>query len=215
MLALVAVVGVIVVVATRRTELVVDVPGTTTAYHERFLSRAASPHAMIPTLYPLPAPQDLASADTMAAGGETMIQAAEGMSQAAVTMMAAGVPELVDLGQHWAQDAQALRERAAWMVLSASADTMVHDPDNAHELNLQNLLGNGTSMAAEGQSMVGHGQEMAAQVDQLRRDGVLTDAMADELAADAKALVDAGEALVRDGEQMQEYAEKLLQSIGE
>jgi hypothetical protein len=63
--------------------------------------------------------------------------------------------------------------------------------------------------------MVGHGQEMAAQVDQLRRDGVLTDAMADELAADAKALVDAGEALVRDGEQMQEYAEKLLQSIGE
>lgn len=188
---------------------------TPTPYHEGQPSPVASPHTMSPTVFPLPAPEDLVTADTMAAGGVAMIETATGMSQAAQTMITSGVPELVDLGQHWAQDAAALQERGTWMVLSATANSMVHDPDKARELNLQSLRGNGLSMAAEGQAMVDHGNEMVADVAQLRRDGVLSETMADELTTDATALVDAGKTLVRDGERMQEYAEKLLRSIGQ
>ena len=188
---------------------------TPTPYHEGFPSPMASPHAMLPTVYPLPVSEDSMTTTSMAAGGAAMIAAAVGMSQAAQQMIASDVPELRELGQHWAQDAVALQERGAWMALSASADSMVHDPARAHEVNLQNLLGNGLSMAAEGQAMVDHGNEMATEVERLRRDGVLSEAMAEELSAEAQALVAAGEALVRDGERMQDYAEKMLQSIGQ
>jgi hypothetical protein len=101
------------------------------------------------------------------------------------------------------------------MVLAATADSMVHDPGKARELNLQNLRGNGLSMAAEGQAMAEHGREMLAEVEQLRRDGMLDEEMAGELSAGAQALVDAGEALAREGERMREYAENLLRSIGQ
>lgn len=188
---------------------------TPTPYHEGFPSPEASPHVMAPPVFPLPAAEDVATANSMAAGGTAMIQAATGMSRAAQTMIASGDPALNELANHWEQDARALREQGAWMVLAATADSMVHDPDKARELNLQNLRGNGMSMAAEGQAMVEHGNEMAAEVDQLRQGGVLNETMADELTADAKALVAAGEMLVRDGDRMREYAEKLLQSIGQ
>jgi hypothetical protein len=188
---------------------------TPTPYHAGQPSPVASPHAMTPTVYPLPLPQDPASADTMTAAGAAMIQAAAGMAEAATTMTATDVPALVELGGHWAQDAVALRERGAWMVLAATADSMVHDPGKARELNLQNLRGNGLSMAAEGQAMAEHGREMLAEVEQLRRDGMLDEEMAGELSAGAQALVDAGEALAREGERMREYAENLLRSIGQ
>ena len=203
------------VVAARQQSPVAGASTTPTPYHEGFPSPEASPHAMAPPVYPLPAAEDVATANSMAAGGTAMMQAAAGMSQAAQTMIASGDPTLNERAQHWEQDARALREQGAWMVLAATADSMVHDPDKAHELNLQNLRGNGMSMAAEGQAMVEHGNEMAAEVDRLRREGVLNEAMADELTADARALVAAGETLVRDGNRMQEYAEKLLQSIGQ
>jgi hypothetical protein len=188
-----------------------------TSSAERPASPVASPGAMPMTTpaYPLPAPADLATADIMTAGGAAMIQAAEGMAKAAQTMLASDDPAVVDLGKHWEQDAQTLRERGAWMILSETAGSMVHDPDKAHELDLYSLRGNGMSMAAEGQAMVDHGKEMATQVDQLRGDNTLSDEMADELAVEAQALITAGEGLVRDGERMQEYADKLLQSLGQ
>lgn len=203
------------IVAARQQSPVAGASTTPTPYHEGFPSPEASPHAMTPPVYPLPAAEDAATANTMAAGGTAMIQVAAGMSQAAQTMIATGDPTLNELANHWEQDARALRDRGAWMVLAATADSMVHDPDKARELNLQNLRGNGMSMAAEGQAMVEHGNEMVTAVDQLRQEGVLNEAMADELTADARALVAAGESLMRDGERMREYAEKLLQSIGQ
>lgn len=202
-------------VAAGQQSSVVGASTTPTPYHEGFPSPEASPHAMPPPVYPLPAAEDVATANSMAAGGTAMIQAAAGMSGAAQTMIASGDPALNELANHWEQDARALREQGAWMVLAATADSMIHDPDKARELNLQNLRGNGMSMAAEGQAMVEHGNEMAAEVDKLRREGALNESMADELTADAKALITAGESLVQDGEWMQEYAEKLLQSIGQ
>lgn len=187
---------------------------TATPYHEGQPSPIATPHAMIPTLYPLPGPADPASSETMATGGAAMVQAADDMDRAARLMIASDVPALVDRGRHWELDARALRDRGAWMVLSASAESMVHDPATAAELNLESLRGNGLSMAAEGRAMVEHGQTMATEVERLRRDGVLDDALAGELAADATALVATGEVLERDGERMREDAEKLLESIG-
>lgn len=201
-------------VAARQQSLVAGAATAPTPYHEGFPSPEASPHAMPPSLYPLPAAEDVATANTMATGSTAMIQAAAGMSRAAQTMVASGDPILSEFANHWEQDARALREQGAWMVLAATADSMVHDPDKAREVNLQNLRGNGMSMAAEGQAMVEHGNEMAAEVDRLRREGALNEAMADELTADARALVTAGESLVQDGEWMQEYAKRLLQSIG-
>ena len=203
------------VVAARQTDSGATAPSTPTPYHEQFPPLASTPHPMTPTVYPLPAAEDSTSAAAMTAGGAAMIAAAEGMSRAAETMIASNVPELDDLGQHWAQDAAALRERGAWMVLAATAESMVHDPDRAHELNLRNLRGNGLSMAAEGQAMIDHGTAMTADVDRLRQGGQLGEAEADDLTARATELVEAGEALLRDGGRMQEYAESLLQSLGQ
>lgn len=188
---------------------------TPTPYHEGQPSPVASPHAMMPTVFPLPAPQDPESADTMGAGGAAMIVAAASMADAAATLAATDVPSLVELAQHWEQDAAALRERGAWMALAATAESMVHDPSTARELNLQSLRGNGLSMAAEGEAMAAHGEEMLAEVERLRREGALSEAVADELSASARALIEAGDALARDGERMWEYAENLLRSIGQ
>lgn len=203
------------VVAARQESPVAGASITPTPYHEGFPSPEASPHAMAPTVYPLPAAEDLATANTMAASGSAMIQAAAGMSRAAQTMIASGDPTLNELANHWEQDAWALREQGAWMVLAATADSMIHDPDKAREVNLQNLRGNGMSMVAEGQAMADHGREMLAQVAQLRQDDAIAPDFADDLTTSAEQLVTAGEALVRDGEGMQEYAERLLASLGQ
>lgn len=204
----------IVVVAPRPADLAAQSP-TPTPYHEGQPSPEPSLDGMTPTVYPLPAPDDAAAADMMTSGGAAMIQAAQGMAEAARLMLASEAPQVVERGQHWAQDATALQERGAWMVLAATAESMVHDPDKARELNLQNLLGNGMSMAAEGEAMAAHGNEMAAEVAQLRQDGALSDDLSEQLTADAQVLVDAGEALARDGERMRDYAESLLRSIGQ
>lgn len=201
--------------AARQEQPVTGMAATPTPYHEGQPSPRATPHTMIATRYPVPAPADVASGDVMAAGGTAMILAADDMARAAETMRVSGTPELVERGEHWAQDAQALRDRGAWMVLAASAGSMVHDPDRAHELNLQNLRGNGLSMAAEGQAMIEHGQQMATEVEELGASGILDRALADELASDAANLIESGEVLVRDGERMQEDAERLLESIGQ
>lgn len=191
-----------------------DAQGTAspTPYHEAF--PVASPTEMIPTVYPLPAAEDLASQDTMVAAGATMIQASRTMAAAARTMAESDDPTVVELGRHWAEDARALAERGAWMVASATAESMVHDPSKARELDLLSLLGNGQSMAAEGQAMIEHGREMVAEVERLRGGDALPAERLDQLAAHAEALIAAGETLVEDGNRMQRDAESLLRSMG-
>lgn len=174
----------------------------------------ATPQPAMQTLYPLPGAQDLTSANTMTAGGVAMIQASQLMACAAQAMIASGDPKLVDRGQQWQQDARALADDGAWMVVSASADSMIHDPAKAKELDLLNLRGNGISMSAEGEAMAQHGEEMLTEVAQLRESGALPAATADDLAASAKALIASGQALQRDGQRMQDTAESLLRSLG-
>lgn len=203
------------VLAARQPPLAAGLAASPTPFHEQFPPVGNTPGAMTPTVYPLPVAEDMETANTMTASGAAMIAAAEGMARAAETMTASNVAELDDLGQHWAQDAAALRERGAWMVLAATAESMVHDPDRAHELNLQSLRGNGLSMAAEGQAMIDHGAAMIADVDRLRQGGQLSETEANGLKAEAAALVEAGEALRQDGERMRDYADSLLQSLGQ
>lgn len=163
---------------------------------------------------PLPAPQDPESADRMAAAGTAMVAAAQGMESAVAALIALGNPALAELGQHWLADARALRARGSWMVTSSTSDSMVHDPDRAREINLENLRANGLTMAEEGRALADHGREMATQIEQLRQGGTISAVIADDLAARAKAMVTAGAALERDGERMQEDAESLLRSLG-
>ena len=121
----------------------------------------------------------------------------------------------IENGQHWVLDAQALRQQAAWMVLSATAADMIHDPATAHELNAWNLKGNGLAMTGEGQAMVEHGQAMATQVAQLSETGALTPETADQLVAASEELITTGETLGRDGQRMQETADQMLALIGQ
>jgi hypothetical protein len=187
---------------------------TPTPYHEGVPGGEATPHAMEPTLYPLPAAEDRASADAMAAGGAAMIEMARAMDEAAALMLESGDPQLVALGQHWVLDAQALQRQAAWMVLSATAADMVHDPATAHEINARNLKGNGLAMAAEGRAMAEHGRAMTAQVDQLLAAGAISPDLAEQLVTAGEELVATGEALQRDGQRMQEFADDMLALIG-
>ena len=86
----------------------------------------ATPHAMAP---PLSAarPGRPGQCRCHGRGRRAMIHMAQAMDEAAALMLDDD-PQLVDLGQHWVLDAQALRQQAAWMVLSATAADMIHDP---------------------------------------------------------------------------------------
>lgn len=192
-----------------------EAAATPTPYHEGVPSTIASPHAMEPPLYPLPSPDDRASADAMAAGAAAMIRMAQVMDAAATLMLDSNDPQFVDLGQHWVLDAQALRQQAAWMVLSATAADMIHDPATAHEINARNLEGNGLAMTAEGRSMADHGRSMTAQFEQPRETGVLSPDLADQLVAAGVELIATGEELERDGQRMEESADLMLKLIGQ
>ena len=190
--------------------------GTTpTPYHEGVPSAGATPHAMEPSLYPLPSPEDRASGDAMATGATAMIQMARVMDGAATLLLDSNDTQLIELGQHWVLDAQALRQQAAWMALSATAADMIHDPATAHELNAHNLKGNGMAMTAEGSVMAEHGRAMTVQVESLREVGPLPPDLVDELVAAGAELVATGEALERDGQQMEEDADRMLALIGQ
>jgi hypothetical protein len=130
-------------------------------------------------------------------------------------MLGSNDPQLVELGQHWVLDAQAMRQQAAWMVLSATAADMIHDPATAHELNAWNLKGNGLAMDAEGNAMAEHGREMTAQVESLRETGALSPELAEGLLAAGQEMVATGESLQREGQRMQEFADDMLALIGQ
>jgi hypothetical protein len=191
-----------------------EAAATPTPYYEGVPREEATPHAMEPPLYPLPAAEDRASADAMATGGAAMIEMARVMDEAAALMLNSDDPQLVALSQHWVLDAQALRQQASWMVLSATAADMIHDPAKAHELNAWNLRGNGLAMAAEGQAMADHGRAMTTQVEQLRASGALSPDLADRLVAAGQEMMATGEALQRDGQRMQDVADDMLALIG-
>lgn len=187
---------------------------TPTPYHQGQPSSLATPSAMRPTVFPLRGPTDRPSADMMAEGGAAMIAAADTMDDAAEVMAQGDDQTLVEMGDHWRQDAAALRERGAWMAITATSAGMVHDPDRAHELDVWNLKANGATMVAEGEAMAEHGREMQSEAVRLRDAGAVSSDLADELVATGQALVETGEALRGDGERMERYADGLIQSLG-
>jgi hypothetical protein len=187
---------------------------TPTWYHEGQPTPAASPADDSLHHMPLPAPADRATANSMTEAGIALTRAAQSMEAAADLMAASGDQALVDLAGHWYQDARALREQGAWMIVTATSDSMVHDPDKARELDLVNLRANGIAMEDAGQAMADHGRAMNAQVAQLRQAGSLPAAMADDLTARGQDLITAGEQMARDGKKMQAEAESLLRSLG-
>jgi len=155
----------------------------------------------------------------MTAAGTAMIQAAQALDEAAQALLNEAErlddPELAELPRRWQEDATTLRSRGSWMIVAVTADSMVHDPDRARQVNLRNLRGNGLVMQAEGQAMIRYGQAMIEQVDQARSRGAISPDLADNLSATAEALIAAGEQLERDGRKMQAYAERLLTSLAE
>ena len=198
-----------------RTQGRAQAAATPTPYHDGLPGLVASTHAMDPSLYPLPSPEDRASADAMTAGSVAMIRMAQVMDEAATLLLQANDAQLVDFGRHWVLDAQALRQQAAWMVLSATAADMIHDPATAHEVKLWSLKGNGLAMTAEGRAMAEHGRSMTAQVEQLREAGALPPELADQLVAAGAELVAIGEELEGDGQRMEETADPMLALIGQ
>lgn len=187
---------------------------TSTPYHGEVPSPEASPPDGQGHTMPLPSAQDRATANSMTNAGIAMIQAAQSMEAAATVMVASGNQTLVDLGGHWYQDARALRDQGAWMIVAATSDSMIHDPNKARELDVANLQANGLTMETEGQAMADHGRAMLAQIDQLRIDRSLPSSIADDLTARGNELITTGDQMERDGKQMQEYAKDLEQSLG-
>lgn len=162
---------------------------------------------------PLPVPLDRDTAHAMTGAGMAMIEMSEGMDATASLLVASGDPALIDLGEHWIQDARALSARGEWMIITATSDAMVHDPKNADALNLANLRANGVVMVAEGETMAQHGRAMVAQIHQLDMDGALNAVTREALVAQAEQLVADGEAMGRDGEQMVLVADRLERSL--
>jgi hypothetical protein len=154
----------------------------------------------------------------MTAGGEAMIEASQNMDAAAALIERQadrnGDADLGELAQRWRNEAGALRDRGLELTLSIAADSMIHDPDAAHQLNPNNLSANGGIMVTEAQAMIEHGSDMHQQAAWLRESGVLLPDVTGQLAGSADALITAGEQLEREGEEMQDYAEQVLQSIG-
>ncbi len=185
-----------------------------TPYHEGQPAPVAPQSTMLPTVVPLPEPSDRPTADMMATGGAAMVGAAGALEAAAAAMAESGNPTLVELDRHWREDSRALRERGAWMVITATSSGMVHDPDRAHEIDVWNLKAGGVTMAAEGEAMAAHGREMQAQAVQLREQGALATNLAADLVGAGQSLIDQGEALAQDGERMERYADGLIRSLG-
>lgn len=166
-----------------------------------------------------PTPIDLNQLDAMTGAAVAMVRTATAMEAGAAVLdteaQRQNDPALADLATHWRTDAQDLRGRGIWMLLSQTAGSMVHDPDLAHELDLRSLRANGEAMIVEGESMTAHGEEMAAMVSDLKDGGILTGIVADQLAETADGLTSTGERIAKDGRDMRDYAERMLESLGE
>lgn len=126
-----------------------------------------------------------------------------------------GNASLAEIASHWRADAAVLRDRGVWMLMSRTAGSMTHNPDDARELDLRSLRANGESMILEGEKMSAHGSEMLNELVEQRDSGVLQRETADSLVATAEELVAAGTQMTSDGQDMRDYADRLLESIGD
>lgn len=166
-----------------------------------------------------PNPSTEIELDPMTAAALSMLQSADVMETGADLLTEEGIrlgeSSLTELAAHWRTDAELLRDRGIWMLLSSTAGAMIHDPDDAHQLDLRSLRANGETMIVEGEAMSTHGEEMTDQVGELRDNALLASEVADSLIAAAEALIDSGTQIAADGREMRDYADRLLESLGE
>lgn len=155
----------------------------------------------------------------MAAGGRAIIAMADAMDTVATVPLTSSSPagdsQRAELGQHWKRDASVMRSRGNWMILAATADSMIHDPDAARQVNLQNLRGNGLVMEHEGNALIAHGHAMIDEVNRAQAEGWLSPDLARQALDRAWEIVALGERLKRDGQDMQAEADRLLRSLGQ
>lgn len=154
----------------------------------------------------------------MSSGGMAMIGAADTLASAAAQIEKqvrdVNDPDLAALATEWQTEAAQLRTQGVEMTASLSAESMVHDPASVSQFDPVSLRGNGSVMVVEGQKMVDLGGELDEQIAILSNVGVLPPEMVMQLTSSASALISAGQHLVQEGHDMQEYADQLLRSIG-
>lgn len=164
----------------------------------------------------------------MQAHGQTMLDEGNGSSD----------PDLVTHGEHWIQDGQALvqggtwmamnptapgslvtdpvslNEQGSWSELSRTAQQMLHDPGDAREVDLEALRWNGQAMLAEGRNMKSHGQVMAEEANLMVERHEFQGQAADDLRSSAQVIIDVGQHLETNGQEMIDYAKRLKRTLG-
>jgi hypothetical protein len=147
-------------------------------------------------------------------------------------------PDLVARGEHWRADGQTLSQRGQWLSmhplapsslvvspaelsaqgawgdLPRTAETMLHDPSRARELDLEALRWNGLAMRAEGQAMAEHGRIMDEDLSVMVSRHPVAEPTTANLRQAAEAMRDAGGYLSANGQEMIDYADRLRQSMG-
>lgn len=193
-------------------------------------ARAARPTAEAPRLV------------SMAESAQAMQQAGLTMQAHAQAMLAegqrAGDQDLIGHGEHWLTDGQALVRGGQWMgmnptspsslvsspselaaqgswgELTRTAQTMLHDPSRAREIDLAALRWNGQAMRAEGRNMVEHSRIMIEQAELMIARHGLEGQAATDLRQTAATMQQVGGYLEQNGQSMIDYADRLRRSLG-
>ena len=179
---------------------------------------------------------------SMTESGQAMQRAGETMQAHAQAMLTegqrAGDQELLDHGNRWLGDGQALVRGGQWMgmnptspasqasspselaaqgnwgELTRTAQAMLHDPSQARSVDLEALRWNGLAMRSEGRNVGEHGRVMAEQVEvMVARHGLEGQAVTD-LRQTAAEMQQVGGFLEQNGEEMVDYAGRLRRSLG-
>jgi hypothetical protein len=175
------------------------------------------------------------SAQAMQRGGQAMLTHGQAMLDEGRRN---GAPDLIAHGEHWIQDGQnliqggewmamnptapgslvtdsaALSEQGTWGELTRTAQQMLHDPSDAKQVDLDALRWNGETMRAEGHNMAAHGQVMAEEVELMVERHGLQGQAADDLRSSARVMIDVGQNLEQNGQEMIDYADRLKKSLG-
>lgn len=111
-------------------------------------------------------------------------------------------------------DAARLSEGGSWGELNRAAQQMIHDPRGARSVDLEALRWNGQAMRSEGRTMAEHGLVMAEEVELMVNLHRLSDEAASDLRSATQAMIDVGQRLEQNGNEMIDYADRLRHRMG-
>lgn len=147
-------------------------------------------------------------------------------------------PDLVAHGEHWREDGQSLvlggdwmianptspgslvsdparlSEDSSWGELNRAAQQMIHDPRGARSVDLEALRWNGQAMRSEGRTMAEHGLVMAEEVALMVNLHRLSDDAASDLRSSTQTMIDVGQRLEQNGNEMIDYTDRLRRRMG-